>query len=125
MIKGIGVDIIEIDRIERAIKKSNTRFIKRVFTQAEETYCLSRPQPFRHFAVRFAAKEAVSKALGTGKNGFRWTDIEVCRDERGRPFIKLLGGGAARAEEKGVSDVAISLSFNRENAIASAVATGT
>ncbi len=125
MIKGIGVDIIEIDRIEQAIKKSESRFIERVFTQAEEEYCQSRPQPFRHFAVRFAAKEAVSKALGTGKAGFRWTDIEVCRDKRGRPFIKLLGGGAALAKEKGVGDVAISLSFNRENAIASAVATGT
>ncbi|HEB13060.1 MAG TPA: holo-[acyl-carrier-protein] synthase [Actinobacteria bacterium] len=125
MIKGIGVDIIEIDRIERAIKKSKARFIKRVFTQAEEAYCLSRPQPFRHFAVRFAAKEAVSKALGTGKIGLRWTDIEVCHDKRGRPFIKLLGDGAERAEERGVGAVEISLSFNRETAIASAVATST
>ncbi|MDP1808454.1 MAG: holo-ACP synthase [Actinomycetota bacterium] len=124
MIKGIGVDIVEIDRINQAIENRKDRFIKRIFTDSEQEYCLGKPRPFRHFATRFAAKEAVSKALGTGKKGMRWTDVEVCRDGKGCPYIKLTGGAAERAREKGVCDVAISLSFNHNNAVASAVAMG-
>lgn len=124
MIKGIGVDIVEIGRINQAIENRKDRFINRIFTPSEQEYCFGKPRPSRHFAARFAAKEAVSKALGTGKKGMRWTDVEVCRDGQGRPFIKLTGGAAARAQENGVCDVAISLSFNRNNAVASAVAMG-
>src|SRR3990172_1072311 len=124
MIKGIGVDIVEIGRINQAIENRKDRFIKRIFTESEQEYCFGKPRPSRHFAVRFAAKEAVSKALGTGKKGMRWTDVEVCRDGKGCPYIKLTGGAAERAQEKGVCDVAISLSFNRNNAVASAVAMG-
>ncbi len=124
MIKGIGVDIVEIGRIDQAIANRKERFINRIFTESEREYCFGKPRPSRHFAARFAAKEAVSKALGTGKKGMRWTDVEVCRDGQGRPFIKLTGGAAARARENGVCDVAISLSFNRNNAVASAVAMG-
>jgi holo-[acyl-carrier protein] synthase len=124
MIKGIGVDIVEIDRIEKAIESRKERFINRIFTKGEQEYCFGRPRPFRHFAARFAAKEAVSKSLGTGKRGMHWTDIEVCRDIKGCPYIKLSGGAIERAQEKGVCDVAISLSFNHNNAVASAVAIG-
>jgi len=124
MIKGIGVDIVEISRIEKAIRKRKERFIERVYTEAERKYCFGKPRPSRHFAARFAAKEAVTKALGTGKRGMRWTDVEVCRNPNGSPYIKLRGGAAARAQEHGVCDVAISLSFNRNNAVASAVAIG-
>jgi holo-[acyl-carrier protein] synthase len=124
MIKGIGVDIVEIGRIERAVENKKERFLNRIYTPTEQEYCRSKPRPYRHFAARFAAKEAVSKALGTGKRSMRWTDIEVCRDSKGRPFIKLTGGAAARAHDQGVADVAISLSFNRDNAVASAVAIG-
>ncbi len=124
MIRGIGVDIVEIDRIRAAVEGRKERFLKRIYTESERDYCFDMPRPFRHLAARFAAKEAVSKALGTGKKGMQWTDIEVCRDSRGRPFIKLEGGAAARAREKGIVDVAISLSFNRNNAVASAVAMG-
>lgn len=124
MIKGIGVDIVEINRIQAAVEGRKERFLKRIYTEGEREYCLQMPRPFRHLAARFAAKEAVSKALGTGKSGMQWTDIEVCRDSRGRPYIKLFGGAAERAREKGVVDVAISLSFNRNNAVASAVAMG-
>lgn len=122
MIKGIGVDIVEIDRIQQAIESKKERFLHRIFTEGERDYCFAKPSPFRHFAARFAAKEAVSKALGSGKRGMHWTDIEVCRDSLGKPFIKLSGGAVERAQEKGICDVAISLSFNRNNAIASAVA---
>src|SRR3990170_4657224 len=124
MIKGIGVDIVEIDRINRVIENRKDRFVNRIFTRDEQTYCLSKPRPWRHFAARFAAKEAVSKALGTGAKGMRWTDVEVRRDAKGCPYIKLSGGAAELAQEKGVCDVAISLSFNRNNAVASAVAMG-
>lgn len=124
MIKGLGVDIVEIGRIDLALKTRKDRFIKRIFTDGEQEYCFGKPRPARHFAARFAAKEAVSKALGTGKSGMRWTDVEVCRDGKGCPFIKLTGGAASRAQENGVCDVAISLSFNRNNAVASAVAIG-
>ncbi len=124
MIRGIGVDIVEIDRIERAVASRKERFLARVFTPEERDYCFSKPRPARHLAARFAAKEAVSKALGSGKSGMRWTDIEVCRDPHGRPYIKLDGGASKRADSKGICDVAISLSFNRNNAVASAVAMG-
>lgn len=124
MIKGIGVDIVEIDRIQKAIDSRKDRFINRIFTRDEQEYCFGRPRPYRHFAARFAAKEAVSKALGTGKRGMHWTDIEVCRDAKGCPFIRMTGGATARAQENGVCDVAISLSFNHNNAVASAVAIG-
>jgi holo-[acyl-carrier protein] synthase len=124
MIKGIGVDIVDIDRIERAIEGKKERFLNRIYTPDEREYCRGKPRPYRHFAARFAAKEAVSKALGTGKRSMRWTDIEVCRDPKGCPFIKLTGGAAARADDQGIVDVAISLSFNRNNAVASAVAIG-
>lgn len=124
MIRGIGVDIVEINRIQSAVENRKERFLQRIYTQAERDYCFEKPRPFRHLAARFAAKEAVSKALGTGKTGMQWTDIEVCRDSHGRPYIKLDGGAAERARDKGVVDVAISLSFNRNNAVASAVAMG-
>ncbi len=124
MIRGIGVDIVEIERIQAAVEARKERFLARIFTDEERKYCFDMPRPFRHLAARFAAKEAVSKALGTGKRGMQWTDIEVCRDPHGRPFIKLYGGAADRAQDKGIVDVAISLSFNRNNAVASAVAMG-
>ena len=102
MIRGIGVDIVEIERIKAAVEARKERFLARIFTVEERDYCFEKPRPFRHLAARFAAKEAVSKALGTGKSGMQWTDIEVCRDSHGRPFIKLYGGAADRAQEKGI-----------------------
>lgn len=123
MIKGLGVDIVEIARIKAALLKHD-RFEKRIFTQDESKYCQSKPDPALHYAARFAAKEAVSKALGTGKTGMKWTDIEVKRDSKGKPFINLSGGAAKRAQESGICDVEVSLSFNKNNAVASAIAIG-
>src|SRR3989304_473934 len=117
MIKGIGVDIVEIERIQKAIDSKQDRFVNRIFTEDEREDCFGNPRPSRHFAARFAAKEAVSKALGTGKKGMRWTDVEVCRDTKGCPYIKLTGGGAERAQEKSVCDVANSHSFNLKKAV--------
>ncbi|MDI6689168.1 MAG: holo-ACP synthase [Actinomycetota bacterium] len=123
MVKGIGVDIVEIHRMGRVIQKY-PRLLSRLFTLQEQEYCQSRLRPHLHFAARFAAKEAVLKALGTGLRGIKWTDLEVCRDSFGKPFVRLKGKAASIAEEKGVSDILISLSFSQESAIAFALAMG-
>jgi len=90
MILGIGNDIIEIERIRKAIERYELRFLNRLFTPHEQDYCLKRKDPAIHFAGRFAAKEAVVKALGTGfRNGLEWTDFEIYSNLHGKPFVKL------------------------------------
>ncbi|MBA2369649.1 MAG: holo-ACP synthase [Candidatus Protochlamydia sp.] len=90
MILGIGNDIIEIKRIEHNIQRYQQRFLDRVFTPHEQGYCQKRKVPALHYAGRFAAKEAIVKALGTGfRNGLTWLDIEINNDALGKPFIKL------------------------------------
>jgi holo-[acyl-carrier protein] synthase len=92
MIKGIGVDIIEIARIQRSVDITGERFLEKVFTPGEIAYCRSKSNSHQHFAARFAAKEAVSKALSTGWAGeFRWKDVEVVNDPSGQPRITLHG----------------------------------
>jgi len=115
----VGVDIIEIERIEGAIQRWGERFLERVYTPAEVAYCRDRVP---ELAVRFAAKEAVSKALGTGMRGVDWREMEVLPDTRGKPLIHLHGRAKARAEELGLSNFAVSLSHSREFAIAFVVA---
>jgi len=96
MIKGIGVDIIEIDRIRRLAEDGGERFLQRVFTEGELRYAAGKHRQYQHLAARFAAKEAASKALATGWSGaFRWTDVEVVNDPTGQPRI-LLHGELAR-----------------------------
>lgn len=85
-VSGIGIDIVEVERIEMAIKRFGRRFLERVYTEGEIEYCNSKKYPYPSFAVRFAAKEAFFKAIGR-KVG--WRNIEVVRGERGRPFLKL------------------------------------
>jgi len=90
MIKGIGNDIIEIPRMQRAIRRHQVRFLDRVFTLKEQQYCLGHEESARHFAGRFAAKEAIVKALGVGlKTGLSWLDFEILNDEHGKPFVKI------------------------------------
>ena len=114
----VGVDIIEIDRITQAIERWGERFLHRIYTTGELDYCRGRaPQ----LAARFAAKEAVMKALGTGLRGVDWRDIEVVRCRSGRPFIQLQGRAFKVAEQLAVSQVALSLSHSREYAVASVV----
>jgi holo-[acyl-carrier protein] synthase len=92
MIKGIGVDIIEIERIRKLGEESGPRFLERVFTRGELAYAAGKHHQYQHLAARFAAKEAASKALATGWSGaFRWTDVEVVNDPTGRPRILLHG----------------------------------
>ena len=111
MIIGIGIDIIEIARIEKAL--ASERFIARVFTDSERAYCELRP---RHrsaaYAVRFAAKEAVMKALGCGWSGGNWRDIEVVRPAEGAPTIALHGLYLKESEKLGVQKIFLSLSHS-------------
>lgn len=121
MITGLGVDIVEIDRMREALVR-HPRMKERLFSEEEREYCEKRNKPEIHYAMRFAAKEAVLKALGTGFSGMRFRDVEVVRDEHGRPIPRLCGRAAEVAEAAGVVEMHLSLSFTHANAVASAVA---
>ncbi len=123
MILGIGTDIIEIKRVRQAIE--NVRFLERVYTEKERAYCSSRgKQAAASYAARFAGKEAVLKALGTGLRGGSMQDIEILPDELGCPRVKLFGYHEELAEEKGVVSVHVSLSHAMEYATAQCVLEG-
>lgn len=119
-IVGVGIDLIEIDRIERALER-HPRFAERCFTPAEQAYCESRAYPPQHFAARFAAKEAVGKALGIGMT--RWQEAEVVRG-RGAPTVILAGRCLQRASMLGVVEVMLSLTHSRGMAAAVAILRG-
>jgi len=114
LIQGIGVDIIKIERIKKAIERSGKGFIDRVFTIGEQNYCLSMKNKFQHFAVRFAAKEAVLKTFGLGWNSISWKSIEVVNDENGSPMVILHG----KIKTVSPGKMFISLSHFEEYAIA-------
>ena len=118
MIMGIGIDLVEIHRMKRAVE--NPLFVKRVFTPAEQAYCSSRGrQGAASFAARFAAKEALMKALGTGlANGGTWQDVEVLPDAQGKPVMSLTGYFENLAREMGVQRIFVSLSHAQEYAAA-------
>lgn len=118
---GIGVDMLEIERMERAIKR-HPRILERLFSAEERTYCMKRPRPAEHFAARFAAREAVLKALGIGfTSGVRLSDVSVSLDAYGRPQAVIAGKVAERARELKVQEIALSLSHTRTVAVANAV----
>ena len=111
----VGVDIIEIGRVEEAINNFGERFLHRVYTETELGLCGHEPESF---AVRFAGKEAVMKALGTGVRGVGWREIEILAERSGKPWVRLSGKAQRRAEGLGLKDLAISLSHSREYAVA-------
>ncbi len=119
---GVGTDIIEISRVREAVERGGRRFLERVYTEGEIAFCEGRRDRYACLAVRFAAKEAVFKALGNGLAGCRWVDVEVCRTGRGRPEIILHGAAARLARENGIASVLISMSHSREHAVAFALA---
>ncbi len=91
-IRGIGVDVVDVERMRKTLQDQGETFVSKVFTETEITYCRSRKNPHEHFAARFAAKEAVSKAMQKGWSGeFRWKDIEVMNESTGAPKIVLYG----------------------------------
>ena len=114
----VGVDIIEIERVAATLRRFGQRFVERVYTADEAAYCRGRaPQ----LAARFAAKEAVMKALGTGTRGVGWREVEVVRAPSGAPSVRLHGRAAERAARLGMERLAVSLSHSRAYAVASVV----
>ena len=122
MILGIGIDLIEVARIQASYEKFGDRFVTRILHPNEISYCLSHRVPGPFLAARFAAKEAISKAFGTGIGAqLGWQDMEVGRKESGEPFVILHGGGQKLLEERGGRHVLISLSHTQSYAAAVAV----
>jgi holo-[acyl-carrier protein] synthase len=116
MIRSVGVDLVEVDRVQRAVERWGDRFLRRVYTEAEVAYCFHRGEKYRSLAARFAAKEAAMKALGTGwKRGVRWVDIEVVRRPGAAPEIVL--HGQSRTLGRG-GRFLVSLSHTHAHAIA-------
>jgi holo-[acyl-carrier protein] synthase len=123
MIYGIGIDVVEVGRIEDAMTKLGAAFLDRLFTKDEQEYCEKQKRPALHFAARFAAKEAVSKALGTGVGGQAgWLDMEVERAESGAPKMVFTGRAADFLASQDINEVQISLSHAKEYAAANAIA---
>ncbi len=118
----VGIDVVEVRRIARLLERhANAR--RRLFSDDEIAYCDGRRQAPQHFAVRWAAKEAVFKALGCGlRDGVGWRDVEVVLDPGGRPSVRLRGKTNAMAERQGMQSIEISLSHSGDIAIAQAVA---
>jgi len=114
-ILGCGIDLVEIESLRRSIEVGGECFLERIYTKAERAYCRGQ---LSRLAARFAAKEAVAKALGTGIRGIRWGEIEILSDGRGRPLLYLSGRAAARARELGIESWAISLSHSETVAVA-------
>jgi holo-[acyl-carrier protein] synthase len=119
---GLGVDICEIERMERALARHPT-LARRVFTSEERAYCDSRARPAESYAGRFAAREAAIKALG-GYRGRRWQDISVSRQPSGAPGIVLTGNARSRAEALGVDRLLVTFTHERTSAIAFCMAVG-
>jgi len=120
---GIGIDVVEVDRIASAIERYGDSFLAKLFTVDERAYCDGHPKPAMHYAARFAAKEAISKALGTGIGGQAgWLDLEIVRSAMGAPKLQLHGNAAEFARQNGILEVQISLTHARDYAAANAVA---
>lgn len=120
---GIGIDVVEVARIASAVERHGDAFLSKLFTQGERAYCDAQKKPELHYAARFAAKEAVSKALGTGIGGNAgWLDLEIVRDAAGAPKLALQGAAAIFVRDSGITEIQISLTHAREYAAANAIA---
>ncbi len=116
-----GIDIIEVERIKKVFS-THESFIRRVYTEDEVKYCQSKKNCFQHYAARFASKEAVLKAFGTGlRDRMKWTDIETLNEESGRPYVNLYGRARELAMEKNIGEITISLSHCNDYAVAHAL----
>ena len=123
MIYGTGIDIVEIARIRNSLEKYPGHFEKKIFTPEEIRYCREKPDPAKHFAARFAVKEAVLKALGVGMSGLGWKDMETSNDaETGKPSLRMHGKGLEIFESLKLKAIHISISHDDTYAIAHAIA---
>jgi holo-[acyl-carrier protein] synthase len=122
LILGSGIDIIEVQRVEAAREKFGDRFLQRILRPSELAYCLSHKSPGPFLAARFAGKEAISKAFGTGiGRQLGWQDMEICRKESGEPYVVLHGKGETLLRERGGRIVHLSLSHTAKQAAAIAI----
>jgi len=122
MIYGIGVDIVRINRVKRIIQRWGDRFVSRVFTAAEAEICYNRPNLNSAFALRFAAKEAFSKAIGLGmRKGIKWREIEVFNYSSGKPALRLYGVSLKICRHANITDIHLSLSDEGEYCLAMVV----
>jgi holo-[acyl-carrier protein] synthase len=122
MIYGTGIDIVDISRFERFVRDGNLPLFRRLFTMAEIDYCSARKRSAQHFALRFAAKEAFLKALGTGlRDGLSWLDMEVVHDRFGKPEMKLSGRAKDNFATAGLTASFLSLSHDGNCAVASVI----
>ena len=119
----LGLDLVDVARVKALLERHGERFCERTFSTAECAYCDAHTEPAIHYAARFAAKEAVAKALGTGfAQGVNWKDIEVLRSDQGVPSIALHAGAKAKADELGITKWLLSLTHTSTTAAASVVA---
>jgi holo-[acyl-carrier protein] synthase len=125
VIRGVGTDLIECERIARVLERQRDRFLKRVFTEGEREYSMKMKNPVPHLAARFAAKEAVSKCFTTGiGESLGWKSIEVVKGEREQPIIQLDEQGLALLKQVGANDVLVSLAHTENYGLAYAVIVG-
>jgi holo-[acyl-carrier protein] synthase len=125
MIIGIGTDIVAISRFERFVKENNQALFERIFTLGEREYCAAKKFSAQHFALRFAAKEAFLKALGTGlREGLSWREMEVCNDSLGKPELLLSGHARQFFTDRGGVHCHLSLSHDADAAVAMVVLEG-
>jgi len=120
MIKGLGVDIVEIKRIEAAVNR-NERFLTKLFSEDERAYFESSGKRMETVAGNFAAKEAVAKVFGTGIRNFNWVDIEVLRDDMGKPYVRLKDEAKKLSDQLGIIKIEVSISHCKEYAVANAI----
>jgi holo-[acyl-carrier protein] synthase len=119
MIVGIGVDVVDIRRLRRALERQGERFMQRIYTAGEQEYCRAHRDPAPYFAARFAAKEALFKALGTGwAQGVTWLDAEIRNNDQGAPWLALRGRTEEASRELSVRKIHLSLSHSEEAAVA-------
>ena len=120
---GTGIDLVENDRMQYMLKRWGKTFKNRIFLSMEQKYCDSKAVPCRHYAGRFAVKEAVSKAFGTGVGShLGWLDIEVVKNSRtGEPSVKIVGKAAKYVKKRGVGKILVSLSHTKNYAVAHAL----
>jgi len=125
MIFGTGIDIVDISRFEKFVRENNEPLFNRVFTPMEKAYCAAKKRSAQHYALRFAAKEAFLKALGTGlRDGLSWSDMEVINDPQGKPELNLTGRAEELFRQNSLAHVFLSLSHDGNYAIASVILEG-
>ena len=124
MIKGTGIDLVNINRIEHMITKWQERFLDRVFTKREQIYCEQYSDAACHFAARFAAKEAVLKMLAANLEQLNWQEIEIINNDSGKPRVKLRGKAQKLLKAKKIKQIHLSLSHEKDYAAAQVIGEG-